>query len=136
HRAALPIWMTSKRFAQSLMWASMAPSWVAASTKAPSTLHKPSNWPTSSALMTDNAAPLAPTRWARLIPCFDIKDGRVVNGVNFQGLTDAGDPLEVVQRYQEQDATELTLLDIAATTENRAHTVELLQRISQSVDIP
>jgi len=53
----------------------------------------------------------------RIIPCLDVKDGRVVKGVNFVGLRDAGDPVEVAQRYDEEGADELTFLDITASHE-------------------
>ena len=52
---------------------------------------------------------------ARVIPCLDVKDGRVVKGVNFVGLRDAGDPVELARRYDEQGADELTFLDITAS---------------------
>ena len=56
----------------------------------------------------------------RIIPCLDVKDGRVVKGVNFVGLRDAGDPVEVARRYDEQGADEITFLDITASSDNRA----------------
>lgn len=55
----------------------------------------------------------------RIIPCLDIKDGRTVKGVNFEGLRDAGDPVELAQRYAQEGADELIFLDITATKEKR-----------------
>ncbi|MGB5221130.1 MAG: HisA/HisF-related TIM barrel protein, partial [Polyangiales bacterium] len=55
----------------------------------------------------------------RIIPCLDVKDGRVVKGVNFVGLRDAGDPVESAQRYSRGGADEITFLDITASHENR-----------------
>jgi cyclase len=57
----------------------------------------------------------------KIMPCLDMKDGRVVKGVNFVGLKDAGDPVENARFYQEEGADELAMLDIAATVENRKH---------------
>ncbi len=72
----------------------------------------------------------------RIIPCLDIKDGRTVKGVNFLGLRDAGDPVELAQRYSEEGADELVFLDITATLEKRKTLVELVTRISQQINIP
>ncbi len=72
----------------------------------------------------------------RIIPCLDIKDGRVVKGTNFVGLRDAGDPLELAQRYNEQSADELVFLDIAASQENRGTRVELAARLARELFIP
>jgi len=72
----------------------------------------------------------------RIIPCLDINNGRVVKGVNFVNLADAGDPVEIAQRYDEQGADELTLLDITATTEGRSHTVQLLEAIASRTKLP
>ena len=72
----------------------------------------------------------------RLIPCLDIKDGRVVKGTNFVGLRDAGDPLELAKFYDEQGADELVFLDITASHENRATVVELAERVAEQVFIP
>ena len=66
----------------------------------------------------------------RIIPCLDIKDGRTVKGVNFLGLMDAGDPVELAQRYSNEGADELVFLDISATQEKRKTLVELVQRIA------
>ena len=72
----------------------------------------------------------------RIIPCLDIKDGRTVKGINFIGLRDAGDPVELAQRYSEEGADELVFLDITATLEKRKTLVELVTRISQQINIP
>lgn len=72
----------------------------------------------------------------RIIPCLDIKDGRVVKGTNFEGLRDAGDPLELAQRYNQESADELVFLDIAATLENRSTTLELVKRLAKNLFIP
>ncbi len=72
----------------------------------------------------------------RIIPCLDIKDGRVVKGTSFVGLRDAGDPVELAQRYNEQSADELVFLDIAATHENRGTTLDLAARLARELFIP
>jgi len=72
----------------------------------------------------------------RIIPCLDIKDGRVVKGVNFVGLKDAGDPVEVAKRYNDEGADEITFLDITATHENRDTIVDILEKVAQEVFIP
>jgi len=72
----------------------------------------------------------------RIIPCLDIKDGRVVKGVSFVGLRDAGDPLELAQRYNDQSADELVFLDITASHENRGLTVELARKLARVLFIP
>ncbi|HAZ97720.1 MAG TPA: imidazole glycerol phosphate synthase subunit HisF, partial [Halomonas sp.] len=59
----------------------------------------------------------------RIIPCLDVDAGRVVKGVNFVGIRDAGDPVEIAQRYNQQGADEITFLDITASHEDRATTV-------------
>ena len=64
----------------------------------------------------------------RIIPCLDIKDGRVVKGQNFLNLCDAGDPLELAQRYNKQSADELVFLDINASKENRRTTIRTVFR--------
>jgi cyclase len=66
----------------------------------------------------------------RIIPCLDIKDGRVVKGVNFVNLRDAGDPVEQARLYDEQGADELVFLDISATHEGRQTTLELVSRVA------
>ena len=72
----------------------------------------------------------------RLIPCLDVAKGRVVKGVNFVGLRDAGDPVELACRYSQAGADELVFLDIAASHEGRATLVEMVRRTSDEVTIP
>ncbi|MCU0665775.1 MAG: imidazole glycerol phosphate synthase subunit HisF [Candidatus Omnitrophica bacterium] len=72
----------------------------------------------------------------RIIPCLDIKDGRVVKGVRFLGLRDAGDPVEVAQAYDKQGADELVFLDITASFENRKTLVSLVEKIAQNIYMP
>jgi cyclase len=72
----------------------------------------------------------------RIIPCLDIKDGRTVKGVNFVGLRDAGDPVELAQRYTDEGADELVFLDITATKEKRKTLVALVTDIAQHINIP
>ena len=72
----------------------------------------------------------------RIIPCLDIKDGRVVKGVNFINLRDAGDPVEQARLYDEQGADELVFLDISATNEGRKTTLELVSRVAETVFMP
>ncbi len=72
----------------------------------------------------------------RLIPCLDVAGGRVVKGVNFVGLRDAGDPVELACRYSQSGADELVFLDIAASHEGRSTLIELVQRTAESVTIP
>ncbi|PIQ87786.1 MAG: imidazole glycerol phosphate synthase subunit HisF [Candidatus Omnitrophica bacterium CG11_big_fil_rev_8_21_14_0_20_43_6] len=72
----------------------------------------------------------------RIIPCLDIKEGRVVKGVKFLGLRDAGDPVEVAKIYDEQGADELVFLDITASIENRKTLVELVEKIASNIFMP
>lgn len=72
----------------------------------------------------------------RIIPCLDIKDGRTVKGVNFVGLRDAGDPVELAARYAEEGADELVFLDITATVEKRKTLVDLVRRVAREINIP
>ena len=72
----------------------------------------------------------------RIIPCLDIRDGRVVKGVNFVNLRDAGDPVEQARLYEEQGADELVFLDISATHEGRNTTLELVSRVAETVFMP
>ena len=72
----------------------------------------------------------------RVIPCLDVKDGRVVKGVNFVGLRDAGDPIELARAYDEQKADEVIFLDITATSDDRATTVELASHASAELHLP
>jgi len=72
----------------------------------------------------------------RIIPCLDIKDGRVVKGINFLHLRDAGDPVEQARSYDAQGADELIFLDISATHEGRKTTLELVSRVADTVFMP
>ena len=72
----------------------------------------------------------------RIIPCLDIKDGRTVKGINFVQLRDAGDPVELAQRYSEEGADELVFLDITATKEKRKTLVDLVEKVARKVSIP
>jgi len=72
----------------------------------------------------------------RVIPCLDVADGRVVKGVNFRGLRDAGDPVELSRRYFEQGADELTFLDVNATVDNRETAWDIVTRTAEQVFIP
>ncbi len=72
----------------------------------------------------------------RIIPCLDIKEGRVVKGVKFLGLRDAGDPVEVAKVYDAQGADELVFLDITASFENRKTLLDLVEKIAQNIFMP
>jgi imidazole glycerol-phosphate synthase subunit HisF len=72
----------------------------------------------------------------RLIPCLDVAGGRVVKGVNFQGLRDVGDPVELAGVYSDAGADELVFLDVAATLEERGTFVELVRRVAEQTAIP
>lgn len=72
----------------------------------------------------------------RIIPCLDVAAGRVVKGVNFVNLIDAGDPVEMAALYEREGADEITFLDIAASAENRATTIELVERTADQIFIP
>ena len=72
----------------------------------------------------------------RIIPCLDVDQGRVVKGVNFVDIRDAGDPVEVAKRYNAQQADELTFLDISASHEGRGTTLDMVSRIASEVFIP
>ncbi|OCA72303.1 imidazole glycerol phosphate synthase subunit HisF [Chryseobacterium artocarpi] len=72
----------------------------------------------------------------RIIPCLDIKDGNTVKGINFEGLKNAGDPIELAKKYEQEGADELVFLDITATLENRKTFVELVKDISKELSIP
>ena len=75
-------------------------------------------------------------RVIRVIPCLDVKDGRVVKGVNFVGLRDAGDPAELAARYDEQGADEVIFLDITASSDARDTLLDVVQRTAEQVFIP
>lgn len=72
----------------------------------------------------------------RVIPCLDVDAGRVVKGVNFENLRDAGDPVELARRYDAEGADELTFLDISASHQGRATTMEIVSRTAEQVFIP
>src|SRR5271165_5203710 len=72
----------------------------------------------------------------RIIPCLDVDRGRVVKGVNFLQLRDAGDPVEVARRYEEQGADELVFLDISASHEGRAILLEMVSRVAEQIFMP
>ena len=72
----------------------------------------------------------------RIIPCLDVKDGRVVKGVNFVGLRDAGDPVELAKHYDRQGADEIVFLDITATHEHRDTVVHVVERTAKEVFVP
>src|SRR3954462_12954129 len=72
----------------------------------------------------------------RIIPCLDVNAGRVVKGVNFVGLRDAGDPVEVAKRYDDQGADELTFLDITASSDERDLILHIVEAVAAQVFIP
>jgi imidazole glycerol-phosphate synthase subunit HisF len=72
----------------------------------------------------------------RIIPCLDVKDGRVVKGINFLGLRDAGDPVEVSARYNDEGADEITFLDITASHENRGTMIHVVEKTAEQVFMP
>ncbi|MBQ4483181.1 MAG: imidazole glycerol phosphate synthase subunit HisF [Lachnospiraceae bacterium] len=72
----------------------------------------------------------------RIIPCLDVNNGRVVKGVNFVSLRDAGDPVEIAKAYDKEGADELVFLDITASSDQRATVVELVRRVAEQVFIP
>jgi len=72
----------------------------------------------------------------KIMPCLDMKDGRVVKGVNFVNLKDAGDPVENAKFYQSEGADELAMLDIAATLENRKTRLEWVKNVTAVISIP
>lgn len=73
---------------------------------------------------------------SRIIPCLDVRDGRVVKGVQFQGLRDAGDPAELAANYEQQGADEIALLDVSATTEGRRAARETIGRVRRQIALP
>ena len=72
----------------------------------------------------------------RIIPCLDVKDGRVVKGVKFQGLVDVGDPVELAKMYYEAGADEITFLDVSASLEGRKAMLDVIERTARSIFIP
>ncbi|HYM59731.1 MAG TPA: imidazole glycerol phosphate synthase subunit HisF [Thermoanaerobaculia bacterium] len=81
-------------------------------------------------MATPNAIP------ERIIPCLDVRDGRVVKGVNFANIRDAGDPVECSRRYEAEGADEVVILDISATDSNRDTAVETVRRVANELFIP
>ena len=73
---------------------------------------------------------------SRIIPCLDVRDGRVVKGVRFQGLRDAGDPAERASAYEQQGADELVVLDVSATPEGRGNALDTVRRVRAVLSIP
>lgn len=86
--------------------------------------------------MTTNTKSNNESPFIRIIPCLDINQGRVVKGINFVDLVDAGDPAEIAAKYSQQGADELTLLDITATTQGRNNTIEAVENVAKHIDIP
>src|SRR5437016_11870850 len=72
----------------------------------------------------------------RIIPCLDVDRGRVVKGINFVGLRDAGDPVEIARRYDEQGADEITFLDITASSDERDLNLHIIEAVASEVFIP
>ncbi len=72
----------------------------------------------------------------RIIPCLDVNNGRVVKGVNFVNLVDAGDPVEIAAAYDRAGADEVVFLDITASSDNRATKVDMVRRVAEKVFIP
>ena len=72
----------------------------------------------------------------RIIPCLDVKDGRVVKGTNFVGLKDAGDPVEIAKRYNDEGADELCFLDITASHEERDTIIHIVEKVAKTLFIP
>jgi cyclase len=72
----------------------------------------------------------------RIIPCLDVKEGRVVKGINFVGLRDAGDPIESGLRYSDEGADELVFLDITASSDRRNIVADMVQRVADAINIP
>ncbi len=84
----------------------------------------------------DGSVAWAGMQVARVIPCLDVDGGRVVKGVNFVGIRDAGDPVELAARYDAEGADELVFLDITASSDDRATTVDMARRVAEKVFIP
>src|SRR4030067_953534 len=72
----------------------------------------------------------------RIIPCLDVDNGRVVKGVKFVEIRDAGDPVEIARRYDQQGADEITFLDITASSDNRETIVHVVEKVAEQVFIP
>lgn len=80
----------------------------------------------------DSATTIPP----RIVPCLDVRDGRVVKGIRFEGLRDAGDPVESAIRYEQEGADELVVLDVSATDEGRSASLETISRVAERIHIP
>lgn len=76
------------------------------------------------------------SEYKKVIPCLDMKDGRVVKGIKFVDLKDAGDPVETAKKYCEMGADELCFLDISATNENRKTTIDIASKVAKAINIP
>src|SRR5260370_3396070 len=111
--------------AQSPRWASREQSWARRSTAALLTWRRPFKHLKGRAMLTN-----------RIIPCLDVTDGRVVKGVNFVNLRDAGDPVELAAFYNDEGADEVVFLDITASVENRATMLDVVRRTTERVFIP
>ncbi|MBS4205967.1 imidazole glycerol phosphate synthase subunit HisF [Lederbergia citrea] len=72
----------------------------------------------------------------KIIPCLDVKDGKVVKGVNFEGMREMGDPVDMAKAYSENGADELVFLDISATTEGRDTMVDVVKKVAEKVSVP
>jgi len=72
----------------------------------------------------------------RIIPCLDVKEGKVVKGVHFENIKDVGDPVELAQRYEEEGADELVFLDITASYEQRETMIQVVEKIAEVLTIP
>ena len=86
--------------------------------------------------MTDTQANTSSDLCCRIIPCLDVTAGRVVKGINFVDLVDAGDPMEIARRYNEQGADELTFLDITATSDERDLILPIIEAVASEIFIP
>lgn len=103
------------------------------SPNAPSAQPLPSGVPSSGPVST---GPLPARRAVRVIPCLDVDAGRVVKGVQFENLRDAGDPVELARLYSEQGADEITFLDVSASLQGRATMVEVVERTADTLFVP
>src|SRR2546430_13530035 len=93
-------------------------------------------WLTGAKVVPTPAAAAAPGLLPRVVPCLDVKDGRVVKGVRFQDLRDAGDPATLAAAYESQGADEIVVLDVAASAEARATQLDTVARVRASIRIP
>ncbi len=87
-------------------------------------------------MMSDTANSTSNTLRKRILPCLDMRDGRVVKGVKFVGLQDLGDPVELALRYEQQGADEIVLLDISASPEGRKTQLDVIGRVARNLSIP